>query len=147
MKYTLLILLGLTFSNTVFAQKKSAAVYTTDDGAIGGYDPVSYFTAGKPIKGEATITYNWKNVQWHFSSDDNRKMFSENPEKYAPQYGGWCAFGWAQGYPAKIDPQAWSIVGGKLYLNYNLSVKKDWDKKQEQFIKQANTNYAKQHNQ
>ena len=82
---------------------------------------------------------------WHFASEANREVFSKNPEKYAPQYGGWCAYGWSQGYPAKIDPQAWSIVADKLYLNYNLDVKKDWDKKQAQYINQANKNYAKEH--
>lgn len=146
MKFTLLILSFLMLSVTGFAQKKSEAVYTTNDGAIGGYDPVSYFTESKPVKGKSMISYTWKNTQWHFSSENNRKMFSENPEKYTPQYGGWCAYGWAQGYPAKIDPQAWRIVEGKLYLNYNLNVQKDWDKKQAEYIQKANTNYAKQHN-
>lgn len=145
MKYAIIILLSLSFSVTGFAQKKSEAIFTTKEGAISGYDPVAYFTDKKPVKGQSNTTYTWKNAVWHFASEANREVFSKNPEKYAPQYGGWCAYGWSQGYPAKIDPQAWSIVADKLYLNYNLDVKKDWDKKQAQYINQANKNYAKEH--
>jgi YHS domain-containing protein len=145
MKYAIIVFLNLSFSVLGFAQNKSEAVYTTKEGAINGFDPVAYFTDKKPVKGVSNISYTWKNAVWHFASEDNRAVFSKNPEKYAPQYGGWCAYGWSQGYPAKIDPQAWSIVEDKLYLNYNLSVKKDWDKKQAQYISQANNNYAKEH--
>lgn len=145
MKYAIIILLSLSFSLTGFAQKKSEAIFATKEGAISGYDPVAYFTDKKPVKGQSNTTYTWKNAVWHFASEANREVFSKNPEKYAPQYGGWCAYGWSQGYSAKIDPQAWSIVADKLYLNYNLDVKKDWDKKQAQYINQANKNYAKEH--
>lgn len=147
MKASILVISILSLSAICFAQKKSEPIYMTKEGAIGGYDPVSYFIESQPIKGEGSITYNWKNAVWHFSSEKNRKLFAENPEKYAPQYGGWCAYGWAKGYPAKTDPQAWRVVANKLYLNYNQNVQKDWDKKQDQYIQEANTHYNKQYGQ
>jgi YHS domain-containing protein len=140
----IMIFLFSTFLFTMCeAQKKTAPVFTTNAGAIDGYDPIGYFMQGKPIKGDANITYNWKNATWHFASTANRDLFAKNPEKYAPQYGGWCAYGWAKGYPAKIDPTAWRVVDDKLYLNYNAAVQTDWDKKQAEYIQQANKNYAK----
>jgi len=142
MKHTLLLTFALFFSSGVFAQTKTKAVYATKAGAIKGYDPVAYFTQNKPIKGQADITFEWNDGIWHFASAENRDLFQQNPEKYAPQYGGWCAYGWAQGYPAKTEPEAWSIVDGKLYLNYNLSVQTDWNKKQSKYIQTADKNWA-----
>ncbi len=130
--------LGLTAQTS-----KEAQVFTTKEGAIKGYDPVSYFTIGKPEKGIKTISHSWQGSTWYFASESNKKLFVANPEKYAPQYGGYCAYGWAQGYAVKIDPNAWAIVDSKLYLNYSKGVQKDWDKDREGFIKKADANYAK----
>ncbi len=143
-KYLLLVLsLALLFANAC-AQKadKNADVYATSKGAIQGYDPVAYFSQRKPVEGATAITHTWKNAVWHFSTVANRDSFVANPEKYAPQFGGWCAYGWAQGYPAKIDPDAWSIVEGKLYLNYNREVQQLWDKKQTEYIAKAIENFS-----
>jgi len=92
-----------------------------EDLAILGYDPVAYFTENRAIKGSANISYNWLGAQWAFASEKHKKLFSENPVKYAPQYGGHCADGVAYGVLVTyIDPQAWRIIEGKLYLNYDL---------------------------
>ena len=93
--------------------------YFVDDNniAIRGTDPVAYFTQGGPVAGSADFTHTWNNATWQFSSAENRDLFASNPEQYAPQYGGFCAWAMSQGYTASIDPSAWKIVDGKLYLN------------------------------
>ena len=96
--------------------------------ALGGYDPVAYFTEGKPVAGSRDINFSWKGVTWRFASEKNRELFKEKPEAYAPQYGGYCAWAVSRGYTAKGDPRYWKVVGGKLYLNYDAGVQKDWEK-------------------
>ena len=96
--------------------------------ALSGYDPVSYFAAGGPIKGDARYATTLKGVEYRFSSPANLARFRANPNAYLPQYGGYCAWAVAGGYTAKGDPLAWKIVGGKLYLNYDQSVQKRWAK-------------------
>ncbi|MEO9482986.1 MAG: YHS domain-containing (seleno)protein [Ekhidna sp.] len=134
---TLIIL--LTFSS--FAQKSK--IYTTTDGAIKGYDPVAYFVQGEPVKGEDKFTFEWKDTDWYFGSQENLDAFKENPEKYAPQFGGYCAYGVSKGALYKIDPEAWKIVEGKLYLNYSKGIQKKWEANQTEFIKEAETNWPK----
>ncbi len=141
MKNTLLFILFLLAGACNAQKSEEAAVYATKEGAIKGYDPVAYFTQNQPVKGQAGITFDWNGATWHFTSAANRDLFAGNPEKYAPQYGGWCAYGWAQGYPAKTAPDAWSIVDGKLYLNYNKNVQNDWNSKQAEYIQKADKNY------
>lgn len=109
--------------------------------AINGYDPVAYFTEKKPVAGKADITYDWKGVTWRFASAQNRDAFKAEPEQYAPQYGGYCAYAVSKGYTAKTDPQAWRVVGGKLYLNYNKSVQSTWAKDIPGYIKSADKNW------
>ena len=109
--------------------------------AVGGYDPVAYFTAHKPVQGQGDILYAWKGVTWRFASEKNRDTFKANPEKYAPQYGGYCAYAVAKGGTAKGDPQVWTIVGGKLYLNLSPAVQKLWEKDIPGYIKAADKNW------
>ena len=90
--------------------------------AIKGYDPVAYFEQGGPRKGLAKFSHKHKRVIWRFSSAQNLALFKTDPGKYEPAYGGYCAYGVAQGYLVKIEPNAWKIVGGRLYLNYDKSV-------------------------
>ena len=136
----------LLFTTATMAQKdEDSPVFSTKEGAIKGYDPVAYFTDGKPVKGQKAITFQYQGATWHFATQAHRDVFAQSPEKYAPVYGGWCAYGWAQGYPAKIEPEAWSIVDGKLYLNYDQSIQKKWSKKQVEYIQAANKNYRKAH--
>jgi len=144
MRVPLIFLFFLFCLQSVFAQKEDkAAIFSNDKGAIKGYDPMSYFTAGKAQNGLDSITYRWKDAVWHFSSVENQKLCAQTPEKYAPQYGGYCASGWAQGYAVKIEPEAWAIVAGKLYLNYDRSVQRKWEKKQTMYIQKADENWSK----
>jgi YHS domain-containing protein len=94
--------------------------------AIEGYDPVAYFEQGRPVEGDGDYAHEWMGATWYFASAENRDLFAADPEKYAPQYGGYCAWAVANGYTAKIDPQAWAVVDDKLYLNYSLDVQKQW---------------------
>jgi hypothetical protein len=94
--------------------------------AIEGTDPVAYFTDGKPVKGSSDFEHEWMDATWRFVSAEHRDRFAADPEKYAPQYGGYCAWAVSQGYTAKIDPAAWKIVDDKLYLNYSPAVQSQW---------------------
>jgi YHS domain-containing protein len=109
--------------------------------AVGGYDPVAYFTEHKPVQGKADITYSWKGATWRFANAQNRDAFKAAPEKYAPQYGGYCAYAVAKGGTAKGDPNAWRIVDGKLYLNLSTNVQKLWEKDIPGYIKAAEKNW------
>lgn len=105
--------------------------------AIRGTDTVAYFTESKPVKGSDQFTTEWNGATWKFASQENLDLFVANPEKYAPQYGGYCAYGVSNGYLVKIEPENWSIVDGKLYLNFNDGVQKKWEKDIPGFIQQA----------
>jgi YHS domain-containing protein len=132
------------FTSLLFAQKSDKAiVFSNKAGAIKGYDPVAYFTQSQPVKGNAKITYAWHGATWHFVNEENKATFTKNPEQYAPQYGGYCAYGVAKGYNVKIEPDAWAIENGKLYLNYDQSVQKDWNKDRKGYIEEANKNWVK----
>ena len=108
---------------------------------IKGYDPVAYFTKGKPVKGSEQHEYTWMGAKWHFSSAENRALFANNPEKYAPQYGSYCAYAVSQGVTADIDPMAWKIVNGKLYLNLSQGVARIWEKDIPGYIAKADKNW------
>lgn len=101
-------------------------VFAVDGVAIRGTDPVAYFTAGAATKGSASNTSEYMGATWQFASAENKAMFDANPEKYAPKYGGYCAFAVSKGSTASTDPEAWSIVDDRLYLNYSLNVRKVW---------------------
>ena len=111
--------------------------------AIEGYDPVAYFTQARPVKGSGDFEHEWMNATWRFATAANRDAFAKNPQTYAPQYGGYCAFGVSRGYAVGIDPAAWKIVDGKLYLNYNAEVQREWAKDIAGYIKKANENWPK----
>jgi YHS domain-containing protein len=130
-------------SGTAFA--RSPEVYTgiLSSTAVGGYDPVAYFREGKPVQGKKEFTHTWKGVTWRFANAKNLDDFKAKPEAYAPQYGGYCAWAVSQGYTAKGDPNAWSIVDGKLYLNYNADVHKTWAKDASGNIIKADQNWPK----
>ncbi len=111
--------------------------------AIKGYDPVAYFEQGGPRKGLAKFSVMHKGVSWRFSSAENKAKFEADPTKYEPAYGGYCAYGVAQGYLVKIEANAWKIRDGKLYLNYDKSVQRLWDKKPAAYIERANAKFGK----
>ena len=133
------LFLTVLFTGVAFAQKPP--VYSDASGAIRGYDPVAYFTEGRPVKGSKQFTHRWNGAEWRFASEQNRARFAATPEKYAPQYGGYCAFGVAGGYAVKIEPDAWSVVDGKLYLNYDRSVQASWRKDPPGFIRKGDANW------
>ena len=128
---------------TLLATGQDKPYYSSKDGAIKGYDPVAYFTESTAVKGNESYSLEWGQATWYFSSADNKTLFESDPEKYAPQYGGYCAYAVSQGYTAKIDPTAWKIVDGKLYLNYNQKIKVDWEANQTNYIKAADENWPK----
>lgn len=144
--------LGLALAGASFfaicpamAQSSTAKIFTglVPGTAVGGYDSVAYFTEGQAVPGSADITLEHAGAVWRFASEDNRAAFAANPEKYAPQYGGHCAFAAAKGYLAKGDPEAWHIENGKLYLNFNKQVQKMWFEDIPGYIKQADANWPK----
>jgi len=126
---------SLFISLAALAQKSE--VFTSSDGAIHGYDPVAYFKESKPVKGDKKYSLSWNSANWYFASQQNLDTFKANPGKYAPQYGGYCAYGLANGHKATTEPDAWLISDGKLYLNYNKDVQTSWKKKQAEYIKTA----------
>jgi YHS domain-containing protein len=111
--------------------------------AVSGYDPVAYFTDGKPVEGSSDYEYEWKGATWRFASAANLAAFKMDPEKYAPQYGGYCAWAVSQGYTASADPDVWRIVDGKLYLNYSKDIQQKWEKDIPGNISKADTNWPK----
>jgi hypothetical protein len=94
--------------------------------ALKGYDAVAYFNEGKAVEGKKDFEHKWMDATWRFSTAENRDLFAKDPEKYAPQFGGYCAYGVTGGYLAPTDPNAWKVVDGKLYLNYDSEIQKKW---------------------
>ena len=116
---------------------------TTFGGAIRGYDPVAYFAEGRPVEGKRAHRHEWMGATWSFASAKNRTAFVANPEKFAPRYGGYCAWAVSQGYTASIDPDAWRIVDGALYLNYSLAVREQWEQDIPGHIASADVNWPR----
>jgi YHS domain-containing protein len=131
--------ISLSMSIQVFAQK--ATVFNTDGIAIHGYDAVAFFTDSKPEKGNVQFSYKWQEVNWLFASNENLETFKAAPEKYAPQYGGYCAYGTADGHKAPTEIITWTIADNKLYFNYNKNVKNMWLKDQKHLIEKADKNW------
>jgi YHS domain-containing protein len=109
---------------------------------IGGYDPVSYFTGPKPVRGNGKFTADYQGVTYLFSSEENKKAFEKEPEKYLPAFGGYCAYGVALGKKFWGDPEVWEIVDGTLYLNLDKSIQQEWDKDKPGYIKKADGNWG-----
>ena len=111
--------------------------------AIKGYDPVAYFTVGQPTEGSRDFRHEWNGAEWRFATAANRDLFKADPVKYAPQYGGYCAWAVSRGYTAGIDPEAWKIVNHRLYLNYSLKVQTQWSVDISGNIARAEENWPK----
>lgn len=111
--------------------------------ALKGYDAVAYFKEGRAAKGKDEFRHDWLGAKWYFANAANRDEFAKTPERYAPQFGGYCAWAVGHGYTANIDPEAWKIVDGKLYLNYDKSVQKMWEQDVPGWIKKGNENWPK----
>lgn len=131
------ILILISINHSVWA-KNGVNTKPATGPAIHGYDPVAYFVSGGPQRGAEAFSYNYKGVTWRFSNEENKQSFIESPEAYIPQYGGHCAYAASRNYIADVDPKAWTIDSGKLYLNYSLSVRKKWLGDQKSNITKAN---------
>lgn len=123
------------------SQAATPAIYADDGVAIDGSDPVAYFTEGRPVAGKPSIAHDWMGVTWRFSTEANRAAFIADPEAYAPQYGGYCAYAVSEGYTASTTPSAWKIVDGKLYLNYSRSIQRRWERNIPERIRDADANW------
>lgn len=134
-----LITAVLLFSLPALAAE--SAVFSTESGAIRGYDPVAYFSESRAIKGNPDISHSWNGAVWHFSSEKNRAAFASAPEKYVPAYGGYCAYAVANGYTATTDPEAWTVVDGRLFLNFSQGIKKRWEGKMPHYISRGDANW------
>ena len=118
------------------------SVSVTGEGvAIGGFDPVGYFTEGRPVAGSAAFTLRWNGATWRFASAASRDRFAANPEAYAPRFGGYCAWAVSQNYIAPGDPNVWRIVDGRLYLNFNARAKELWEADLAGAIARGNANW------
>ena len=126
-----------------YAKRTHDPIYTTrsSNDALQGYDTVAYFTVGKAVKGEERFSTMHEGAIWLFSSDENLQAFIASPERYMPQFGGYCAFSVAQGKIVKGDAKLWEIVDNKLYVNYNKGIHKLWLKRPEQLIAEAQENW------
>lgn len=127
----------------VYAAKDRIYTSFISNKAVGGYDSVSYFTESKPVKGSEEFSLDYMGATWLFSSQENLALFEAEPEKYAPQYGGYCAYAVAQGTTAKGDPTLWEIVDDKLYLNVNKKIKNRWSAKKDFYIPKSDANWPK----
>ncbi|MBY0356331.1 MAG: YHS domain-containing protein [Rickettsiales bacterium] len=115
---------------------------TFSDKAVSGYDTVAYFTDGKPVKGSDKFSTKYKGAVWQFASQAHLDAFKAAPEKYAPQYGGYCAYAIAaKNSLVSSDPEAWKIVDGKLYLNYDKDIQAEWVMDIPGYIKKGDANW------
>ena len=135
------VLAATTLSNVACAASPEVYTGLVEGVGAGGYDPVAYFSADGPKKGEEGISTEWKGAKWRFASEANRDAFKADPEKYAPQFGGYCAYAVSQGATAKGDPEVWTVVDGKLYLNLSTEVKALWSADIPGFITKAKANW------
>lgn len=116
---------------------------SSDGVAIGGYDPVAYFRDGGPRPGKPEFSVRHGGAIWRFASAEHKALFEADPRRYLPAYGGFCAYGTSRGYLVKIEPEAWSIVDGRLYLNYDLGVRETWLGRTKTYIARADGNWPR----
>ncbi len=127
----------LAFFVVLNLHAQKSAIYVANGKAIKGYDPVAFFTQMKPVMGKDSLITQCNGANWYFADRMNLEAFKAAPEKYAPQYGGYCAYGCSQGHKAPTEVGTWTVVDGKLYFNYNQKVKEMWVKNQPALIKKA----------
>lgn len=141
------LLAGLTAALLLASATFSFAAEETQQNANGvilsGHDTVAYFTANKAVQGYSGISAVHDGAIYHFSSEANRDLFNANPSKYAPQYGGFCAYGAAIGAKFPIDPTVFAVVDNKLYVNNSANVSKLWTAKQSKAIELADQKWSK----
>ncbi len=142
-----LLVAVLVFAKTKHVSKISWGIHkATNQGnfngkAINGFDPVAYFTDKEAMEGNENYTFDWNGAKWYFASQEHLDVFKASPEKYAPQYGGYCSFAVSTGFTANINPKAWQIIDGNLYLFADEGVMKKWLKNPEENIATCNKNW------
>lgn len=125
----------------ITSQEKKSLIYSSSSGALDRYDPVAYFSFNKAIKGKNMYTCMWEGATWYFINYEHQRLFLESPEKYTPEFGGYCAYAMAKGKKCKVDPESWEIVDGKLYLNHSPNIHRKWLRNRPEFIRKANENW------
>jgi len=142
LKFAIAAVAVILFSaGAAFARSPEIYTGTFSSLAVGGYDTVAYFKQNKPVVGKAEFSMEYKGTTWQFSSKENLETFRANPTAYAPQFGGYCAWAVAHNYTASGDPLVWSLVQGKLYLNYDRDVQAQWSKDIPRYIADGNKNW------
>jgi enamine deaminase RidA (YjgF/YER057c/UK114 family) len=134
-------LVGLLFATVLVPDARSEEPKLS----ISGYDPVAYFTDGKPVPGKSEFEYSWHKLRWRFADGAHRELFVKDPDRYTPQYDGYCAMGAAAGEAAHkdtVDPEAWAIVDGKLYLTHMRQGMETWAQNPAEYIKKGDENWA-----
>lgn len=111
--------------------------------AVRGTDVVAYFTEGRPVPGRAEFTHAWNGATWRFASAANRDLFAADPARCAPAYGGFCAYAVSEGYTAPVDPEAWKIVDGRLFLNYDRRTQRIWERDIPGRVARADANWPR----
>jgi len=120
---------------------RNLAVNSSRGVVIDGYDPVAYFTLGQATKGIESFSYQWLGLEWHFVNAEHRQIFVSDPNKFTPQYGGYCATAMSQGHLVPIDPESWQIVDGKLYLHFSKRSESRWSQNQDSYINSADSHW------
>lgn len=134
---------ALALSGPAGAADPPHTVFAEGGVAIRGTDPVAYVTEGRPVRGRAEFHHAWGGATWRFASAANRDAFAADPARYAPAYGGFCAYAVSEGYTAPIDPQAWRIVDGRLFLNYDLRTRSLWERDRDARISRADAHWPR----
>jgi hypothetical protein len=134
---------GIGGAFMVRGQGQAGAINHDNGVAIQGYDAVAYFTRNAAVKGSQAFAHTWNGVRWHFASAEHRDAFASDPGRYAPAFGGYCAYGVSRGYAVDIDPEAFAVVDGTLYLNYSKSVQRTWNQDRPGFIEKARRSWPK----
>ena len=142
---TLLFIIAIVAPTALTAGGEPVKAVNTDAAglALRGYDPVAYFTVGKPLQGSSEFEHYWNGATWRFASAANRDRFAQTPAAFAPQFGGYCAWAVSRNYTADVDPHAFDIADGKLYLNYSRLVQLRWKLDREGNIRRAHENWPK----
>ncbi len=137
-----LLVAGLAAATLPLAARAATPpVFTRDGAAISGTDPVAYFTEGGPVAGDPAITADWQGATWRFASGANRDRFLSDPPRWSPAYGGWCAWAVSRGYTAKTEPEAWNIHEGRLFLNFDLALRRRFLRNLDANIARADANW------
>jgi len=138
----LIVALGIAGAMTLRGQTPGS-INAANGVAIQGYDAVAYHTGQQAVKGTRAYAYPWRGVTWHFASAENRDRFAKSPETFMPEFGGFCAYGVSRGYAVDVDPTAFAIVDGRLYLNYSKRVQATWNQDRPGYIQKARQNWPK----